>query len=56
MFKFFKNYRLNSLNERYSQLVAQAKEIRRMGNMELYAAKMEEAEIVSLVINRIKSY
>ena len=54
--KVFKNYRLNSLNERYHRLIEQAKEIRRKGDTKLYAAKMEEAEIVSLVIARIQSY
>ncbi len=56
MIKMFKNYRLNSLKERYSRLVEQAGEIRKRGNYKLYSQKMEEAEIVALVIDRIKRY
>ena len=56
MYKMFKNYRIKSLNERYARLVEQAREIRQMGNLQLYSEKMEEAEIVSLVIDRIKKY
>ena len=56
MFKMFKKYRLNSLNERYARLVEQAREVRRRGDQQLYTEKMEEAEIVSLVIDRIRKY
>ena len=53
MFRIMKRNRLDELRGRYARLMQQARDIQRRGDKKLLAKKMEEAELVSLVIHRI---
>jgi hypothetical protein len=46
MFNFFKKDPRKKLEKKYLQLMEEARDIQRSGNLRLYAQKIEEAEAV----------
>lgn len=54
MFNLFKKDPLKKLNKEYAQLLKQAMEAQRNGNIELYAELSQQAELIGKKIDEIK--
>lgn len=55
MFSFFKKDPIEKLNKKYQQLMKEARDIQRSGDLRLYAVKIEAAELVAREIEKIKA-
>lgn len=54
MLQFFRKDPLAKLNKQYKQLMEEARDIQRSGDLKLYAVKIAEAENVAKKIDAIK--
>jgi len=55
MLQFFKKDPLSKLKKQYKQLMKEARDIQRSGDLKLYAAKISEADEIARQIESIKS-
>ena len=55
MFSFNKKSRLANLTEKYKYLMEQATDFKRRGDLRLSYMRLEEADLVAAVINRIRN-
>ena len=55
MLQFFKKDPLSKLNKQYKQLMKEARDIQRSGDLKLYAVNISEADEIARKIDAIKS-
>ena len=55
MLSLFKKDPLKKLNKQYQKLMEEARDIQRSGDLKLYAKKIEEAEKVAQLIEKLKA-
>lgn len=54
MFSFFKKDPVKKLNKKYLELMKEARDIQRSGDLKLYAKKIEAAELVAQKLEQLK--